>query len=75
MIRSTLKKMQEVHDSETQELSKQKKDLDVENDELRRKLAKMDMNLTHLQCENKVRRKMAAVIGGQFLRKRFVEWS
>ena len=46
--------MQEVHDSETQELSKQKKDLEFENDDLRRKLAKMDMNLTHLQCENKV---------------------
>ena len=52
--RSTLKKVQELHDAESEELTKQKKDLEVENEEVKHRLAKLDMNLTQLQCENKV---------------------
>ena len=49
-----MKKLQELHDAETQEMSKHKKDLEIENEDLKIKLAKLDMNLTQLHCENKV---------------------
>jgi hypothetical protein len=49
-----LKKIQELHDAETHEVTKQRKELEFENEELKHRLAKMDMNLTQLQCENKV---------------------
>ena len=54
LSRSTLKRVQELHDAESQELTKQKKDLEMENEEIKHRLAKMDLNLTQLQCENKV---------------------
>ena len=49
-----MKKIQELHDAETHEGTKQRKELELENEELKHRLAKMDMNLTQLQCENKV---------------------
>ena len=49
-----MKKIQELHDVETHEVTKQRKELELENEELKHRLAKMDMNLTQLQCENKV---------------------
>ena len=49
-----MKKLQELHDAETQGMSKHKKDLEIENEDLKIKLAKLDMNLTQLHCENKV---------------------
>ena len=50
-----MKKLQELHDAESHEMTQHKKDLEIENEDLKLRCAKLDMNLTQLQCENKVR--------------------
>ncbi len=49
-----MKKLQDVHEAEKDEFSKQKKNLEIENEKLQHHLAKLDFNLTQVQCENKV---------------------
>ena len=53
-LRSTLKQVQDTHEAETVELTRMKKELEIEREELRHRLAKTEMTITALQCENKV---------------------
>jgi hypothetical protein len=50
-----MKKVQDLHEAEIVELTKQKKELELEYEDMKHRMAKMDINLTQAQCENKVR--------------------
>jgi len=57
-LKQTTFQICESHESIFKEISKDKKVLEGDNEELRRQLARLEITLIQAQCENKVYRKM-----------------